>query len=268
MSRRRNSCRYEIDYTGIFIFFCISFIYSIFTKYYLLILIIIGLVLAYIIVRFIINKDFFGKFKDIVLYYNGNSAEKNLEELSKLEKNDSTEYKINCIKKGINGENKLLYVLLNSDIPMYIMHDITLKIDNHKSQIDFIVITKRNVYILEAKDLSGNLDIEQDGTFTRNFGRYKKGIKNPLTQNYEHELTVNKILKREKIKLKYKSVVVLTNDYAYIKYKKGSKDKFTNVLRNDQLYNYLNNIEIKTNICRGEKKIKYICDSLLKYNVE
>ena len=268
MKRRRNNYRYEIDYTGIFIFFCIFFIYSIFTKYYLLILIISCLVLVYIIVRIMVNKDIFGNFKDTILYYNGNSAEKSLEELSKLEKNDTNEYKINCIKKGINGENKLLYVLEYSDIPMYIMHDITLKIDNHRSQIDFIVITKRNVYIIEAKDLNGNLDIEQDGTFTRIFGRYKKGIKNPLTQNYEHELTINKILKREKIKLKYKSIVVLTNDYTYIKYKRGSKDKFNNVLRNDQLYNYLNNTEKKNNVCRGEKKIKFICDKLLKYNIE
>lgn len=268
MARRRKSYYYDIDYTGIFIFFCISLIYSLFTKYYLIILIVVSIVLVYIIVRFIINKDIFGKFKDIVLYYNGNSAEKNLEELNKLEKNNLIEYKINCVKKGISGENKLLYILQNSDIPMYIMHDITLEIDNHKSQIDFIVITKRNVYILEAKDLNGNLDIEQDGTFTRKIGRYKSGIKNPLTQNREHELTINKILKREKIRLKYKSVVVLTNDYSYINYKKNSKDKYNNILRNDQLYNYLNNIEKKSNICRGEKKIKDICDKLLKYNVQ
>lgn len=266
MSRRRNRYYYEIDFEALLMLFGLSFICFLLTNYYIYIFIVIGIVLIYMLIRFIINKDIFGKFKNIVLYYNGNSSEKFLNDLKNNNHDGVNDYKINCIKKGIYGENKLLYVLQNSNIPMYILHDLNLEFENSKSQIDFLIITKRNVYLLEAKDLNGNLDIEIDGTFTRRFGRYKKGIKNPMTQNLEHEVTLNKILKKEKLYLKYKSVVVLTNDYSYINYKKGTKEKYKNIIRNDQLYSYISNIEKKSNVCRSEKKIKDICDRLLKYN--
>ena len=55
----------------------------------------------------------------------------------------------------------------------------------------------------------------------------------------EHELTLNKIIKLEKLHIKYKSIVVLSNDNTYIYYKKGSKYNFNNIVRNDQLYNYI-----------------------------
>lgn len=268
MARRKRNYYYEVDYTGIFIFCVVVFIWSIFTKYYIIILIILGIILSYIIFRFIINKDIFGKFKKVVLYYKGNSAEIRLNDLQINNLNGNNDYKINCLKKGTYGENKLLYVLQNSEIPMYILYDLNLECDNHKSQIDFLIVTKRNVYLLEAKDLNGNLDIEVDGTFTRRIGKYKSGIKNPLMQNIEHELTLNKILKKEKLHLKYKSVVVLTNDGSYINYKKGTKEKYKNIVRNDQLYSYILDIEKKSNVCRSEKKIKQICDKLLKYNKE
>ena len=53
---------------------------------------------------------------------------------------------------------------------------------------------------------------------------------------------------------------------AYINYKKGSKSKFNNIVRNDQLYNYLKNSSHNLNIVYTEKDIKNICDKILKYN--
>ena len=82
----------------------------------------------------------------------------------------------------------------------------------------------------------------------------------------EHELTLNKISKLEKLHTKYKSIVVLSNDSAYINYKKGSKYKFNNIVRNDQLYNYIKSSSNNLNIVYTEKKIKNICDKILKYN--
>ena len=263
---RRYKKSYDYDALALFYTMLLFFALSLIFKYYIYILIIGGLILLYIIVRLIINSDIFGKFKKVVIYHNGNSLEEEILKLQELPKSDANAYKINCLKKGIYGENKLLYVLEHSDIPMYVLHDLTLKYDEFKAQIDFIVITKRNIFVIEAKDLKGNLDIESDGTFTRKLGRYKKGIKNPLTQNKEHEIVLNKILKQEKLRIKYKTLVVLTNDNAYINYKKGSRESYKNVIRNDQLYNYIKKIEKKSNICRNENKIKLICDKLLKYN--
>lgn len=266
MSRRKKYYYYGFDFEGVLIFLIFFLVITIISKYYIYLIVIGSIVLVYFLIRMIINSDIFGKFKDVKLYYNGDTTLKRLEKLEKLEKNNEIEYKINCIKKGINGENKILYTLMHSDIPMYILHDLNLEVDGFKSQIDFIVVTKKIIYIIESKDLNGNLDIEEDGTFTRRIGKYKKGIKNPITQNMEHELTLNKISKLEKLHTKYKSIVVLSNDNAYINYKKGSKSKFNNIVRNDQLYNYLKNSSHNLNIVYTEKNIKNICDKILKYN--
>ncbi len=266
MSRRKKYYYYGFDFEGVLIFLIFFLVITIISKYYIYLIVIGSIVLVYFLIRMIINSDIFGKFKDVKLYYNGDTTLKRLEKLEKLEKNNEIEYKINCIKKGINGENKILYTLMHSDIPMYILHDLNLEVDGFKSQIDFIVVTKKIIYIIESKDLNGNLDIEEDGTFTRRIGKYKKGIKNPITQNMEHELTLNKISKLEKLHTKYKSIVVLSNDNAYINYKKGSKSKFNNIVRNDQLYNYIKNSSHNLNIVYTEKDIKNICDKILKYN--
>ena len=266
MSRRKKYYYYGFDFEGVLIFLIFFLVITIISKYYIYLIVIGSIVLVYFLIRMIINSDIFGKFKDVKLYYNGDTTLKRLEKIEKLEKNNEIEYKINCIKKGINGENKILYTLMHSDIPMYILHDLNLEVDGFKSQIDFIVVTKKIIYIIESKDLNGNLDIEEDGTFTRRIGKYKKGIKNPITQNMEHELTLNKISKLEKLHTKYKSIVVLSNDNAYINYKKGSKSKFNNIVRNDQLYNYIKNSSHNLNIVYTEKDIKNICDKILKYN--
>lgn len=237
--------------------------YSFFTKYWVILLIITILVLLYFLVRFIIDLDIASKFKKTILYYNGKSNANNLDNLMVDEVTNG--YKINCLQKGMIGEERLKYNLINSNIPMYIMHDLTLTFNDKKAQIDFIIVTKRSLYILESKNLNGNLDIEKDGTFTRIIGKHKQGIKNPLTQNLEHENIINQIFKKEKIKLKYESLVILTNDNTYLKFKKSDKDYKNTIIRNDKIVEVLKNKEKKKHIIRNEENIKYICDKILKY---
>ena len=162
MARRKKYYYYGFDFEAILVVLIVFLVITIISKYYIYLIVIGSIVLVYFLIRMIINSDIFGKFKDVKLYYNGDTALKRLEKLEKLEKNNEVEYKINCIKKGINGENKILYTLMHSDIPMYILHDLNLEVDGFKSQIDFIVVTKKIIYIIESKDLNGNLDIEED----------------------------------------------------------------------------------------------------------
>lgn len=248
---------------GLITLIIIGAVYSFATKYWLIILIITSLILIYLLIRFVIDLDIFSNFNKPVMYYKGKS---NINNLDKLKVDEVTNgYKINCLQKGMIGEERLNYNLINSNIPMYIMHDLVLTFDNKTVQIDFIIITKRSVYILESKNLNGNVDIEKDGTFTRRFGRYKKGIKNPLTQNIEHENLINEILKKEKLKIKYESLVILTNDNTYLKFKKSDKDYKDLIIRNDKIVEVLKTKEKKKHIIRNEDKIKKICDTILKY---
>jgi len=250
-----------------FISVLIAFFFISYWKYILVIFVI--LVLFRIIV-WIHDKDLFSKFKEVKLYYQGESGKKYLEQLEKENNGGNhNQYHINCVKKGQYGESKILYTLSHiENIPMYIMHDVVLQYECFKAQIDFIIVTKKMIYIIEAKDLNGNIDIENDGTFTRIFGRKKSGIKNPLTQNNNHEKVVKAILKKEKIQDVVTSLIVLTNDGSHIHFKCRANEYKSKIFRNDRLEETLIKMEQKKHIVRQEERIQYICDVLLKYKVE
>lgn len=244
------------------IFIAISFI----QKYWLYILIALILVITYFIVRYIIDIDLKSTFKTPIFYHLGTHGEKWLTKL-KEENLENTKI-IKSVEFGILGEKKLLHSLEYSNIPMYIMYDLKLEVEGYKAQIDVIAITKRNIYFLESKNLGSNIDIETNGTITRKIGKTKKGIKNPLTQNSEHELVIDKIFEKENIKDKYYSWVVLTNDTSYINYKKGTEEYQERIMRNDKLVENMKKIENKTHLKREEEDIKRICDSILKYDTK
>lgn len=263
--RRRKYNNDDSDLIGLFVLFGLGGIYTIVKRYWWLFLIIIIIIITYALVRFLIDLDLKGTLKKPIVYFQGKNNEKRLEQLKENETENKT--KIYYLKRGIYGENNLLYTLVNSTIPMYIMHDLLLSCGEFKAQIDFIVITKKNIYVLESKNLSGNIDIENDGTFTRKIGKYKKGIKNPLTQNLQHELVLNNIFKIENIKDKYESLVVLTNDDTYLKFKKSENDYKGKIIRNDKIIETLNKKENKRHRIRNEEQVKNVCDLILKYDI-
>ncbi len=266
MARRRYN-RYDDgsdELIGLFILCVLGMLYSLIKRYWLVILIIVILIIIYLLIRIIIDLDLKGTLKKPKLYYEGKNNYRYLEKLQLNKELNKT--KIIKLKSGMLGEQRILYNLLNSNISMYIMHDLQLTCDDLKAQIDFIIVTKRSVYLLEAKNLYGNLDIENDGTLTRRIGKYKKGIKNPVTQVKQHENIIDKILKEEKIKIKYDSLVVLTNDEAYINFKKSDINYREKIIRNDKLIEFLNRKEEKRHRIRGEEQVKNVCDIFLKYN--
>src|SRR5574344_1061816 len=258
---RRNY--YEIDGDNIIGLLIIGLIITIIQKFWLFLL--IGAVLfgIFLLVRYILDLDLKSKNKKPILYYKGKSGHKTLEMLEELNNN---EYKINCMKRGLYGEENLLYTLSQIQIPMYVLYDLNLKLDGYESQIDFIIVTKRNIYVLESKNLKGNIDIEEKGLFTRKNRWGKSSIKNPLTQNIEHENVLNAIFKEEKIKRNFQSLVVLTNDSSYINFKKNAKHLQNKILRNDQVNTFLESNEKKSHVIRDEKKVINICNYILKYN--
>ncbi|MCI8446598.1 MAG: hypothetical protein HFH31_03780 [Bacilli bacterium] len=235
---------------------------------YVIILVLLALLVKSII--FIHDRDLFSKFKEVKLYYQGDSGEKYLARLEQEQyEGKDNQYKINCLNKGLLGEKRILYTLSHiENLPMYIMHDVNIEYENFKAQIDFIVITKKSIYIIEAKDLKGNIDIEKDGTFTRIIGKIKKGIKNPLTQNRDHEKVIKSIFKKEKIHGRFTPIVVLANDNTSLHFKRGANKYENLIFRNDKLEEKLIQAEKKKHIIRQEEKMKKICDAILKYKIE
>lgn len=156
---------------------------------------------------------------------------------------------------GEFGEKNIAFELKNSNIPMYVLHDINLEIDGLSAQIDYIVVTRKTTFIIECKNLIGNIEIDSQGNFIRTYnfnGRYiKEGIYSPITQNQRHldilkrlgkenkSNIVTKVLFEKYFDKNYKSIVVLANPKTYLNYKYAKKEVKDKVIRADQLIDYI-----------------------------
>ncbi len=159
---------------------------------------------------------------------------------------------------GEIGEKNIAFELKNSGIDMYILHDIYLEFEDLSAQIDFFVITKRHLYVIECKNLIGNIDIDNNGNFIRSyemFGkRIKEGIYSPITQNERHlnviknirMSTKNALLKplfEKNFSNNYKSIVCLANPKTILNDKYAKKEIKDKVIRADQLTRYIKEID-------------------------
>lgn len=225
-------------------------------------------------------------FMEPVLLKEGTSLKRRMNYLMEILPNVKEEYKeeiskqISLLKCGLNGEEQIKYELMNSHIPMYILHDIYLEADGMNVQIDYIVVTKSGIYILECKNLYGNITIDRDGNFIREYDcngkKIKEGIYSPITQNERHlEFIKYLVMKKNNIFWKnllqkffydvYKSIIVLSNSKTILNNyytKKEIKDK---VIRCDQLISYLQKQEKISENRFSNKEMRNYAESFFKY---
>lgn len=91
---------------------------------------------------------------------------------------------LRLVRAGIDGERHHLYELKNSHMDMFILQDLFLEHEGLTAQIDFLVITPQRNFVIECKNLVGNIEINSRGDFIRTFeGGKKEGIYSPVTQN-------------------------------------------------------------------------------------
>lgn len=204
----------------------------------------------------------FHKMKEPIFLRESNRANIQLETLKKLEPSLNEEGKaiirqdIKCLEYGILGEKNIAYELKNSHMPMYILHDIYLEDGDLSAQIDYLVFTKKLCFIIECKNLYGNIEINSQGQFSRTmeFGKkvIQEGIYSPFTQNQHHlELMKKLTLEYNKKNLlthinaehhfdtETKPIVVLANPKTILNAKYAKKDIKEHVLRGDQLIHYI-----------------------------
>lgn len=95
------------------------------------------------------------------------------------------EKQIKLASYGSVGEQNIAYELKNSGMDMYILHDIYLEYEDLSAQIDYIIITRKKVFIIESKNLIGNIEIDSQGNFIRTYEMFgkkiKEGIYSPVT---------------------------------------------------------------------------------------
>ena len=188
-----------------------------------------------------------------------------LEELQKRATGDvatKIEQQINIARYGELGEKNIAFELKNSGMDMYILHDICLTKGDLSAQIDYLVVTRKCTYILECKNLIGNIEIDNKGAFVRTYpfkGRtIKEGIYSPITQNERHLQILKEIRKENKKNFiekyffekyfddNYKSMVVLANPKTYLNDRFAPKHIKSQVIRADQLISFIKKQEAQS----------------------
>ncbi len=220
----------------------------------------------------------FDKIKNPVFIKEDSEADKQLSALKELKTQlsrdalDSIDLEINRVEAGILGEKQVHFELENSHIPMYVLHDLFLEDEGLKAQIDYLIITRKNVYIIECKNLYGNIEINNSGSFIRSYqykGKtYKEGIYSPITQNERHKELIKSIrIKTKNLITKalfeknfdenYHAIVVLANPKTVLNDKYAKKEIKEKVLRADQLVAYIKNKDnAKDSVLYSEKDME------------
>lgn len=89
-----------------------------------------------------------------------------------------------ALKAGIIGEDRILFELKNSHIPMFVLHNIYLEHEGLSAQIDFLIITGRRHFFFQCIGLVRRITSKNTGC-SRNRSRKtfpKMQIASPLYQ--------------------------------------------------------------------------------------
>ena len=193
------------------------------------------------------------------------------------------EKQITAVEHGFYGEKQVAYELKNSRMDMLIAHDLFLEKNGLTAQIDFLVITRKHIFVIECKNLYGNIEIDDKGNFIRHKGNgrfyRKEGFPSPVSQNERHLNLLKEIRKDSKKNFLtkilfekycsnfYRSIVVLANSKTVLNDKNAPKEVRNIVIRSDQLISYIKRIEASDdNDKRSETEMYELMDSFLKYS--
>lgn len=228
----------------------------------------------------------FNRFMEPIVLKESDHLKKEYEFVKSLcEKNNNEELKLKLkqLEYGLKGEENILYELKNSHLPMYIMHDINLEFGKFKSQIDYIIITKSNIYIIESKNLFGDIKIDINGNFIRSYKIgdkvYKEGIYSPITQNekhlellkligYENKNMIDKLIFDKLFYKYYKSLVVLSNSKTILNDKEASYKIKDKVVKVDRLIDYIKEHDKLSKETFTNKEMKKFADGILSHHQE
>lgn len=212
-----------------------------------------------------------GLFNDIggpVFLKSGNSLEAQLGQLRSYRSKLNSEGRkildrdIKFIEYGITGEKTIEFELKNLHIPCYVIHDLRLNYEGISSQIDYLVFTRKVCFVIECKNLFGDLEVNANGEFIRNMSyngiTTKEGIYSPITQAERHldlmkSITVSnksnklmKLLSNKFFNSSYESIVVLANPKSIIDLKNAPSSVKDRIIRADKLNNFISSYYEKT----------------------
>ena len=168
---------------------------------------------------------------------------------------------------------------------MVVLHDICLETeDGLNAQIDYLVLTPKVNFVIECKNLFGNVEIDSKGNFIRTTEyrgkKIKEGIYSPITQNERHLNVLKRKLQEEKGMIRswitettfdecYKSLVVLANPHTIVNDRYARKEIRNMVIRADQLIGTIKKISSESQNRTSSRNVMLnLAQKLLEGNVE
>ena len=234
-------------------------------------------------------------FNDTIFLKESNTLENKLEALDRLVKeypeNEELKKELFIVKKGFAGEQEIKYQLSKANIGMYVIQDLNIEYEDLKAQIDFVVVTRAFCYFIECKNLIGNILINDQGDFIREYmfdnKKVRKGMYSPVRQVeaqrdvfkkiWNTKLSKNSIinnikrlLSEKNFKEIHRTLVVASNRETIINTKYAPKDIKNMIVRSDSLINRIQN-DLKnssTDLWGSKKETERWANAFLNINVD
>lgn len=199
------------------------------------------------------------KFTDTIFLKKGSELEEQIKALKtlleKYPNNEALQNELRLCEIGLQGEKEIEFELSNANIGMYVLHDVNIEYQDLKAQIDYIIITPAYSYYIECKNLIGNVIIDSNGNFSREYfigkKKIKEGMYSPLSQAQRHieiykkiwmernNTLIDKLFRRDYFDSWNKPLVVMANSKNILNMKYAPKDFKTKVIKSDGLVEYL-----------------------------
>lgn len=196
-------------------------------------------------------------FNDTIFYKKDSETEYQKKALEKLEKefpkNESIKNQIKICNLELKAEKTIERELRNSDIGMYIIEDLNFVYRDTRVQIDYIIITQGYIYLIESKNITGNIKIGEQGEFYRILnGNYTEEIDSPIKQIEKNKLLLKRIWSssinakyKEKFEKaydkSYKAITVFTNPKTKLDINDAPKRIKNRIIKSDKLIPYIKN---------------------------
>lgn len=198
---------------------------------------------------------------------------------------EEIEKQIKILQYGQYGEECIAFELKNSGLDLYILHDIYIEAGDLSAQIDYVIVGRKQVYVLECKNLIGNIEVDSNGNFIRTYEingkKIKEGIYSPLTQNQRHLQVIKEkgLARRKNVFAKasfeknfekyYHSLIVLSNPKTVLNARYAKKEVKDKIIRADQLIAKIKEMEAASKELDFDvDQMKEISESLLKHHLE
>lgn len=168
-----------------------------------------------------------------------------------------TEYKI--LASGLEGEQASIKIFEGLSSDFTVISDLEIEAEGKKSQIDSILVSSNGVFVVEVKNIKGEIvgkDDEQHITINKvgqNGGEYSKKIYNPVKQVNTHVFRLSKLLKNNNLNIWVQGIVYFSNKESQVYLKGESTPVFS--YREDgeeQLRQYVTDYR-KQKISKGEQ---------------